>query len=194
MAVVEAAEGRRPGALVADLKIARGLDYYTGTVFETELEGFESLGSICSGGRYDALASDGKVTYPGVGISLGVSRLLVPLLSSGYLTASRSVPSCVLVAVNDEAERPASDLVAKQLRQRGISTEVAPSAAKFGKQIRHADRLGIPYVWFVGSDGSHSVKDIRSGDQVDADVTSWSPPAQDLRPSVIRADLRGEQT
>ncbi|MFL6179558.1 MAG: histidine--tRNA ligase [Actinomycetes bacterium] len=194
MAVVEAAQARRPGALVADLKIARGLDYYTGTVFETELEGFESLGSVCSGGRYDALASDGKVTYPGVGISLGVSRLLVPLLTSGYLTASRSVPSCVLVAVNDEAERPASESAAKQLRQRGISTEVAPSAAKFGKQIRHADRRGIPFVWFVGADGTHSVKDIRSGDQVDADVTSWSPPPEDLRPTVIRADHRGDQT
>ncbi|HEX5015950.1 MAG TPA: HisS family protein, partial [Actinomycetes bacterium] len=77
MAVVDAAQQRRPGSLVADLRIARGLDYYTGTVYETTLSGFESLGSICSGGRYDALASDGKVTYPGVGISLGVSRLLV---------------------------------------------------------------------------------------------------------------------
>ena len=65
---------RRPGALIADLRIARGLDYYTGTVFETEMQGFESLGSICSGGRYDSLASDGKSTYPGVGLSLGVSR------------------------------------------------------------------------------------------------------------------------
>ena len=73
VAVVSAAGLRRPGAVVADLKIARGLDYYTGTVFETELEGFESLGSICSGGRYDSLASDGRATFPGVGISLGVS-------------------------------------------------------------------------------------------------------------------------
>jgi histidyl-tRNA synthetase len=186
MAVVDAAQARRPGALVADLKIARGLDYYTGTVFETELEGFESLGSICSGGRYDALASDGKVTYPGVGISLGVSRLLVPLLSSGYLTASRAVPSCVLVAVNDEAERAASEAVAEELRQRRISTEVAPSAAKFGKQIRHADRRGIPYVWFIGADGKHSVKDIRSGDQVEADPAGWNPPVDDLRPTVTQ--------
>ena len=186
MAVVEAAEARRPGALVADLKIARGLDYYTGTVFETELEGFESLGSICSGGRYDALASDGKVTYPGVGISLGVSRLLVPLLTSGYLTASRSVPSCVLVAVNDETDRAASEAVAESLRNRGINTEVAPTAAKFGKQIRHADRRGIPYVWFIGADGVHSVKDIRSGDQVDADPATWNPPAEDLRPTVTQ--------
>ncbi|HEX5017815.1 MAG TPA: His/Gly/Thr/Pro-type tRNA ligase C-terminal domain-containing protein, partial [Actinomycetes bacterium] len=157
------------------------------TVYETTLSGFESLGSICSGGRYDALASDGKVTYPGVGISLGVSRLLVPLLQSGYLTASRSVPSCVVVAVNDEAERAASEAVADTLRRRGINTEVAPTAAKFGKQIRHADRRGIPFVWFVGADGEHSVKDIRSGDQVPADPASWTPPPEDLNPRIIQS-------
>ena len=72
-----------PGRLVADLKIARGLDYYTGTVYETELVGFESRGSIASGGRYDSLASDGRTTYPGVGLSIGVTRLLAPLLGRG---------------------------------------------------------------------------------------------------------------
>lgn len=183
VSVVSAAAARRPGAVVADLKIARGLDYYTGTVFETELQGFESLGSICSGGRYDSLASDGKVTFPGVGISLGVSRLLVPLLGSGRIAASRSVPTCVLVAVSDETERAASEAAASSLRSRGINTEVAPSAAKFGKQIRHADRRGIPFVWFAGADG-HSVKDIRSGEQTAADPESWSPPVADLHPIV----------
>ena len=72
-----------PGRLIADLKIARGLDYYTGTVYETELVGFESWGSISSGGRYDALASDGRTTYPGVGLSIGVTRLLAPLFGPG---------------------------------------------------------------------------------------------------------------
>ena len=70
-----------PGRLIADLKIARGLDYYTGTVYETELVGFESWGSIASGGRYDSLASDGRISYPGVGLSIGVTRLLAPLLA-----------------------------------------------------------------------------------------------------------------
>ena len=93
----------------ADLRIARGLDYYTGTVFETRMSGYESLGSICSGGRYDALASDGKVTYPGVGISLGVTRLLMPLFADGVVSASRAVPSAVLVALPDEDSRAASD-------------------------------------------------------------------------------------
>lgn len=169
----------------ADLSIARGLDYYTGTVFETRLDGYESLGSICSGGRYDALASDGRTTYPGVGISLGVSRVLVPLAQRGVLTADRSVPSVVLVAVTDEDSRPEADAVATALRANGIPCEVAPSAAKFGKQIRHAERRGIPYVWFRQADGSSEVKDIRSGNQVAADPATWQPPTQDLRPQVV---------
>jgi len=188
-AVIAAASARMPGAVVADLKIARGLDYYTGTVYETQLVGYESFGSVCSGGRYDSLASDGRTTYPGVGISLGVSRLLSVLIGRGLVTASRSVPTAVLVAVSDEGSRGASEDVAAALRSRGISTEVAPSAAKFGKQIRHADRRGIPFVWFVADDGTHSVKDIRSGDQVDADPTSWTPPAEDLVPVVALAHI-----
>jgi histidyl-tRNA synthetase len=171
--------------VTADLSIARGLDYYTGTVFETRLVGFESLGSICSGGRYDALATDGRTTYPGVGISFGVSRTLVPLLARGLVAGSRSVPSAVLVAVTDEDSRAASDAVATSLRARGVPCEVAASAQKFGKQIRYAERRGIPFVWFVREDGHHQVKDIRSGDQDDADPATWTPPAEDLRPSVL---------
>ncbi|CAN7450150.1 histidine--tRNA ligase [Knoellia sp. LjRoot47] len=187
-AVIQSGLDNAPGALVADLKIARGLDYYTGTVYETQLEGYESWGSFCSGGRYDALASDGKTTYPGVGISIGVSRLLGLVLSKGLVTASRATPAAVLVAVVEEESRAESAAVAKALRGRGIPCEVAPSAAKFGKQIRYADRRGIPFVWFPGSgDVEHQVKDIRSGDQVDADPQSWEPPAQDLTPSVEAA-------
>jgi len=173
----------------ADLTIARGLDYYTGTVFETRLEGFESMGSICSGGRYDALASDGRTTYPGVGISLGVSRLLVPLLQRGVLSATRSVPSAVLVALADEDSRARSDAIADQLRARGIPSEVAANPQKFGKQIRYAERRGIPFVWFAagGHGEGDQVKDIRSGEQVAADATRWRPPTIDLRPQVVAA-------
>jgi len=99
-AVVGTAAERMPGAVVADLRIARGLDYYTGTVYETELVGFEDFGSICSGGRYDALASDGRSTYPGVGISLGVSRLMGVLLGRGLVRATRSVPTCAARPAN----------------------------------------------------------------------------------------------
>lgn len=169
---------------VADLRIARGLDYYTGTVFETRMAGFSSLGSICSGGRYDSLASDGAKTFPGVGISLGVTRTLAPLFARGAIGVSRSVPTVVVVALADEESRPACQAVAARLRARGMAVEVSPTAAKFGKQIRYADRRGIPFVWFPQPDGSHQVKDIRSGEQVDADPQTWTAPAADLRPAV----------
>ncbi len=182
--LLETAAEAAPGVLVADLKIARGLDYYTGSVYETVLVGHEHLGSICSGGRYDALATDGTTTYPGVGISVGVSRLVSRLLSAGLVRATRSVPSAVLVAVTDEATRSESDRVAAALRARGIPVEVAPAAAKFGKQIRHADRRGIPYVWFPDAG---EVKDIRSGEQVAADPAVWAPPAEDRYPRVVPA-------
>ena len=186
-ALIRAAAVRAPGVVVADLKIARGLDYYTGSVYETVLVGHEQLGSICSGGRYDTLASDGSTTYPGVGLSIGVSRLVSRLIGGGLVAATRSVPSAVLVAVADEEHRDRSDAVAAALRARGIPVEVAPSAAKFGKQIRHADRRGIPFVWFVGGDdgSADQVKDIRSGEQVDADAGSWSPDKADLWPRVV---------
>lgn len=189
-AVVTGANAERPGSVVADLRIARGLDYYTGTVYETQLHGFESVGSISSGGRYDNLASDGKQSYPGVGISLGVSRLVSVLIGRDLVSVSRAVPSAVLVAVTDEASRPASESVARQLRNRGISCEVAPSADKFGKQIRFADRRGIPFVWFPAAAQGESpegdtVKDIRTGDQVPADATKWAPPIADQTPRVF---------
>lgn len=170
----------------ADLTIARGLDYYTGTVFETRLDGHEGLGSICSGGRYDSLASDGRTTYPGVGISLGLSRLLVPLLTKGALAGSRSVPSAVLVALVAEESRAQSDLLAGRLRARGIPCEVAASPQKFGKQIRTAERRGIPFVLFPGAEGElPQLKDIRSGEQTPIDPDQWTPSPDDLRPQII---------
>jgi histidyl-tRNA synthetase len=182
-AVMRAAAELAPGLLVADLRIARGLDYYTGTVFETRMGGYESLGSICSGGRYDSLASDSKATYPGVGISLGVTRMLVPLFQAGVLDASRPVPSAVLVALPDEESRDRCTSIAQTLRARGIACEVAPEPRRFGRQIRFAEQRGIPFVWFPGD--PDEVKDIRSGDQVPAEAGSWRPSENDLRPQVI---------
>ncbi len=178
----------------ANLRIARGLDYYTGTVVEIFMAGYERLKSVGGGGRYDALASDGRTTYPGVGVSFGVSRTLVPLIADGVLVGSRQVPSAVLVAINNEDERPASAAVAAALRQREIACEVAPAPAKFGKQIRFAERRGIPYVWFLQADGSHQVKDIRTGEQGEADPTLWTPPVEDLRPHVVTNSTTPDST
>ncbi|MDO5065716.1 MAG: histidine--tRNA ligase [Propionibacteriaceae bacterium] len=181
--LVRLAAAQEPGRVVADLKIARGLDYYTGTVYETLLQGFEKLGSVASGGRYDSLASDGKVTFPGVGYSFGVTRILAPLIGKGRITASRSVPSAVLVAVDSEDTREQAIAVARQLRSRGIACEVAPKADRFGRQIRYAERRGIPFVWF-GAGHDDSVKDIRSGQQQPADPQRWLPPEADQQPQL----------
>jgi histidyl-tRNA synthetase len=214
--VVETARAQQPGFLVADLRIARGLDYYTGTVYESFLLGHEGLGSVCSGGRYDTLATAGDTTYPGVGMSIGVTRLLSRLFGRDLLRISRSVPTCVLVALPDEESRPACNAIAAALRGRGIASEVAPEPVKYGKQIRYADRRGIPYVWFppaqrrgseaeveaqrlgseaeveaqrLGSEASlASVRDIRSGEQVPADPATWMPAADAVLPTVSAAD------
>ena len=189
--LLRAAAAAGATSVSADLKIARGLDYYTGSVYETVLVGHEQLGSICSGGRYDKLAQDGNRTFPGVGLSIGVSRLVSRLLSAGLVTVSRPVPTVVVVAVDSEETRGGSQAIATGLRARGIPTEVAPAAAKYGKQIRYADRRGIPFVWFPGSDGEpDQLKDIRTGEQVPADRATWQPAAEDLRPQVSpgRAD------
>lgn len=178
--VIEAAVQRAPGKVVADLSIARGLDYYTGTVVETVLVGHEQLGSICSGGRYDALASKGNRKFPGVGLSIGVTRLVSRILSQDLAKASRAVPTAVLVALTSDDSWSAAQDVAAQLRSRGIATEVAAKAEKFGKQIKFADRRGIPFVWFTDEDGTHQVKDIRTGEQVVAFPETWTPPLEDL--------------
>ncbi|MBE0010939.1 MULTISPECIES: histidine--tRNA ligase [unclassified Arthrobacter] len=186
--VIAEASKRAPGRVVADLSIARGLDYYTGTVYETVLNGHESLGSICSGGRYDSLAAKGNRTFPGVGLSIGVTRLVSRILSQDFTAVSRQVPTAVLISLTDDSSWSAAQDIAASLRGRGISAEVAASADKFGKQIKFADRRGIPFVWFTAADGTHEVKDIRTGAQEPADPDTWSPPAADLVPTVLRAD------
>ena len=135
--VVRTANAYVPGRVVADLRISRGLDYYTGTVYETELVGFESWGAIASGGRYDALASDARTTYPGVGLSIGVTRLLAPLLGRAGWPLSCGRRSSGRRGEEDHAPTPC---VAEQLRSRGISTEVSPlsdrTAARSGMRRR----------------------------------------------------------
>ncbi len=194
--VIDELHKRAPGTAVADLSIARGLDYYTGTVYETHLVGHEQLGSICSGGRYDSLATKGKRTFPGVGLSIGVTRLISRMFSQNMVETTRKVPTVVYVALTSDDDWSAAQDIAQTLRARGINTEVATKAEKFGKQIRHADRRGIPYVWFRTYDNegraSHEIKDIRSGEQVRTDPSTWMPPADDLQPAIVEVEHNGE--
>ena len=183
-AVIRAGLDHAPGRIVADLRIARGLDYYTGTVYETQFVGHEAWGSFCSGGRYDALASDGRTTYPGVGISIGVTRLLGLLLGRARLTASRVHPGRgARRASSTRSAEAARTRSRRPCARRGIPCEVAPSAAKFGKQIRYADRRGIPFVWFPApvSDGDRSRTSAPASRSPPTRRRGSAPPA-DLRP------------
>lgn len=165
-----------PGAVKADLSMVRGLDYYTGTVYETVFTDNPNYGSICSGGRYDDLASSYiNKKLPGVGISIGFSRLFAYLLEQGRLPVGRKSPAHVLMALPSEEDRAIAAEAARILRRRGFNVEMFHAAKKFGDQIKYADRKGIPYVWFPGQ--PHKVKDIVSGEQADATPENWTPAA-----------------
>ncbi len=152
-----------------NLSIARGLDYYTGTVYETTLNEHPQIGSICSGGRYDNLASNyTKSKLPGVGISIGATRLFWQLREARLLGDADSTVK-VLVTQMDAAQLPAYLEIAGLLRSAGIATEVVMEAGKLGRQFKYADRAGIRFVVVLGSDeiakGVVTVKDMRKQDQ-----------------------------
>ena len=154
-----------------DLTIARGLDYYTGTVYETTLLDHPEIGSVCSGGRYDNLAeyyTDRQL--PGVGISIGLTRLFYVLSEQQMLNADwPTAPADVLVLPMTDDLTPAIEL-ATELREKGIRTQLYTEAKKFKAKIQYADKLSIPYVIFLGEDeiaaNTLSVKDLKAGEQV----------------------------
>jgi histidyl-tRNA synthetase len=183
--VMGALEGLPEGAAIADLHIARGLDYYTGTVYEGVFVDHPQLGAVCSGGRYDNLASEDKHKLPGVGVSLGISRILGFLFGQGALKASRACPTAVLIALPSEELRPRCYELARQLRARGVPTEVFHAAQKFGKQIRYAEKKAIPYVLFPSESGAE-VRDIRQGEQAPIDAASWLPSPEELSVQVVQ--------
>ncbi len=167
-----------PGAVVADLSIARGLDYYTGTVYETTFDGFPGFGSICSGGRYDDLAGSFiRRNLPGVGISIGLTRIFAKLVAEGLIESAGSAPSDVLVVIPSDARRSEALATARLLRTRGFNVETYHQADKLAKQVRYASRKAIPYVWFPPFDDGrpHEVKSMAGGDQVSADPATWRP-------------------
>ena len=153
-----------------DLTIARGLDYYTGTVYETTLLDHPEIGSVCSGGRYDDLA--GYYTekqLPGVGISIGLTRLFYVLDEQGLLNPELpSAPADALVLPMTADPAPAIAL-AEALRGNGIRVQIYGEQKKFKQKMTYADRIGVPYAIFLGEDeinqGKCSVKDMRSGEQ-----------------------------
>ncbi|WP_292006497.1 histidine--tRNA ligase [Chiayiivirga sp.] len=152
-----------------NLSIARGLDYYTGTVYETTLDAYPQIGSICSGGRYENLAGHyTKSHLPGVGISIGLTRLFWQLREAGLVSTAESSVE-VLVSQMDEARLPQYLELAAQLRAAGINTEVQLEPKKLAKQFQYADRAGIRFVLVLGEDeaatGTVTVKDMRKQEQ-----------------------------
>ena len=153
-----------------DLTIARGLDYYTGTVYETFMLDHPEIGSICSGGRYDNLAeyyTDKQL--PGVGISIGLTRLFYVLQEQGYLNgALLTAPADVLVLPMTDDLSPAIAL-ATALRGAGIRAQLYTEQKKFKQKMSYADKLGVPYILLLGEDeitqGKASLKDMRTGEQ-----------------------------
>ncbi|MDR2083231.1 MAG: histidine--tRNA ligase [Candidatus Ancillula trichonymphae] len=170
--------GENDARVLANLRTARGLDYYTGSVFETFLNGFENFGSIASGGRYDNLvgsikgASSKTPKFPGVGMSIGITRLMSIILDVNS-APKKTVPTLVLVAVNSEQVRADSDFVVDYLRHKNISAISSPRAWKFGKQIEYAEKLGIEFVWSIDEHGNYSVKNITTKVQEEVDDSTF---------------------
>ena len=157
-----------------DLTIARGLDYYTGTVYETFLNDYRELGSVCSGGRYENLAeyyTDKKL--PGVGISIGLTRLFYKLNELGLIKAEKASMSDVLVIpMVEDLSKPI--ILANSLREKNINTEIYLNDKKLKAKLKYADKLQIPYVIIVGEDeinsGVISVKNMITGEEKKANI------------------------
>jgi histidyl-tRNA synthetase len=152
-----------------DLSIARGLDYYTGTIYETFLSDLPGIGSVCSGGRYDNLA--GLFTnqkLPGVGASLGLDRLLAAMEELGAITTA-STPAPVLVLLFDAAHTGDYMRIARKLRAAGIETEVSCDPRAIGKQLAYANRKGFRIALIAGENefaqSTWQVKDLKAGQQ-----------------------------
>lgn len=143
--------GIKPNNFAIDLKIARGLDYYTGTVYETTLNDYPQIGSVCSGGRYDNLANyytDREL--PGVGVSIGLTRLFDQLLKAGAIKTSVSTPAQVLVVSANSAALDQSVNIAQILRQANIATELFTEDYLLSKQLKYAARQGFKFVVITG--------------------------------------------
>ena len=162
-----------------NLSIARGLDYYTGVVYETTLDAYPQIGSICSGGRYENLAGHyTRSKLPGVGISIGLTRLFFQLKDAGIIdTADSSVD--VLVALLDDAGLEHALGLSQRLRAAGLNVETQLEPRKLAKQLQYADKAGIRFVVMHGEDeaarGVVAVKDLRRGEQfevADAELAS----------------------
>ncbi len=175
--VLESLKHLPVGAVVADLSIVRGLDYYTGTVYETTFVDDPGYGTICAGGRYDDLASSYiNKALPGVGISIGFSRLFARLHEQGKLPVGPKSPADILMVLPSDERREVATQTAQTLRKRGFKVELFHSGSKLKRQMAYAEKKKIPYVWFppFEDNSEHEVKCMESGEQSKADPENWT--------------------
>lgn len=173
----------KSGSVIADLGIIRGLDYYTGTVLEARFAGdmgqLSGHMAIGGGGRYDDLAGSfiGQ-KLPGIGVSIGLTRLFGLLMDKGMIVPLAKSPAQVLVLLPNEALRQTAAATAQALRARGLRVEMYHRDAKIKNQFAYAEKKGIPYVWIIPfKDGQpHEVKNMATGEQKTADLASFSIP------------------
>jgi len=154
-----------------DLSLSRGLDYYTGTIFESVIPEQPHIGSLTGGGRYDELIGlFSKNPIPAVGITIGLDRIIAALSDAGKIQ-SRKSPTRVLVTIFDSKFAAQSIELTRKLRDRGISCEVYLESKKIGKQFAYADSQGIPFVVIIGEKeierSTYSLKNMKSGDQTE---------------------------
>ena len=175
-----------------DLTIARGLDYYTGTVYETVMTDHPEIGSVCSGGRYDNLAeyyTDRQL--PGVGISIGLTRLFYVLSEQGLLSDEIVTAPCDALVIPMTEDLSAAVSAATELRKAGVRTQIYGEKKKFKAKMSYADKIGVPFVLLLGEDeiaeGLVSLKDMMSGEQ---QKLSAAEAAQKIRAAVDARNAR----
>ena len=162
--------------MVVDLSLVRGLDYYTGSIFEVKLPQYPEYGSVGGGGRYENLCGEFlQRALPGVGISIGLTRLMDLAFKHNLLPMPKQGSAKLLVALYSEEQRVAGNALAEQLRGLGVPTEVFYKSPKLGKQIDYAAKKGIRYVAFIDPEScALAIKDINSGEQESvANITGW---------------------
>lgn len=165
-------------SIAADLSIARGFDYYTGTVYEGRFDDAPGFGSVVAGGRYDDLAGAFiNKRLPGVGISIGFSRLFSKLLQDDKIQSERRSPADLLVILPSAERRADALAVAGMLRGRGFKVETYHAPQKLARQLSYAEKKGIPFVWFPPFEegNPHEIKDMKAGAQTEADPATWRP-------------------
>lgn len=162
-------------SIIIDLSITRGLDYYTSTVYETFLDGYESIGSVCSGGRYENLAGNfSKQNLPGVGLSIGLTRLFYQFQQLGLVEKYKNkFTDCLVIPMDEKLNFYAID-IANKLKEQGLKVDIYLEDGKFKKKINYADKIGVKKVLIIGQEEYEnkmvSVKNMEDGKQVSVKV------------------------